>query len=249
MANPIKIRAKVSNIKTHDTGIFTLTLSPEKKIPRFKPGQFLHLTVDEYDPAGGFWPESRVFSIASSPKSDTVEIIYSVKGSYTKRMCREISEGKIVWLKLPYGDFSIEAMVKPHQDIILVAGGTGISPYISYLQYAHESNEVLSKKIRLIYGVRKPEHILYPTLLASCCSTLHDFGLDLFIETGEYPGVLPGAKTFSSMITLSHLQELQKTFCDPVYFLSGPPAMIQTFKAGLLSVSINPYNIKIDEWE
>ena len=32
----------------------------------FKPGQFLHLALDAFEP-GGFWPESRVFSIASAP--------------------------------------------------------------------------------------------------------------------------------------------------------------------------------------
>ena len=39
-------------------------------VPRFTPGQFLHLALDPYD-ADGFWPDSRVFSIASSPDART----------------------------------------------------------------------------------------------------------------------------------------------------------------------------------
>ena len=77
-------------------------------MPPFRPGQFLHLTVDDYDPAG-FWPESRVFSIASSPRErERIRICYSVKGRYTTKMEQALKVGGEVWIKLPYGDFVID---------------------------------------------------------------------------------------------------------------------------------------------
>jgi ferredoxin-NADP reductase len=246
MANPVKIPAAITSVKEHDQGVYTLSITPEKRTPRFKPGQFLHLTIDDYDPQGGFWPESRVFSIASAPGSEILEIIYSVKGRYTSRMGREIIPGKRVWLKLPYGEFSIESAAAPGQDIVLVAGGTGISPFISYLQGI--AKETCSRAIRLIYGIRKPEHLLYPEVLRKVGVLDNRIGIDLFIEAGKSP--LPEqVRQFAGMITLDHIINQGKTMVNPAYFLSGPPGMIKNFKRGLLEANIKPENIKIDEWE
>ena len=71
MATPQKIRCQVQQITAHGDHVYTVDLTPERPVPRFRPGQFLHLTLDDYDPSG-FWPESRVFSIASSPPSGII---------------------------------------------------------------------------------------------------------------------------------------------------------------------------------
>ena len=118
MANPVKIRGNIASLTKHDESVFTVSIIPERRIPRFKAGQFLHLTLDDYDPQGGFWPESRVFSIASAPTSQQVEIVYSVKGRYTERMRKELAISKQVWLKLPYGEFSIDTASLPCRQII-----------------------------------------------------------------------------------------------------------------------------------
>ena len=84
MANPIKLKAVVSRVQAYGDGVYEVAMVPEGFVPRYKPGQFLHLTVDEYDPAGGFWPESRVFSIASASGSDDIRIVFTVKGLSTR---------------------------------------------------------------------------------------------------------------------------------------------------------------------
>jgi ferredoxin-NADP reductase len=62
-----KIPCMVRDIADHGERVYTVVLEPSSAVPRFKPGQFLHLALDPYD-GSGFWPESRVFSIASSPR-------------------------------------------------------------------------------------------------------------------------------------------------------------------------------------
>ncbi|MGB9599006.1 MAG: hypothetical protein ACPL7I_00520, partial [Myxococcota bacterium] len=86
MPNPVKIRCRVDEVIYHSDSVSSVFLVPDKKIPKFLPGQFLHFTLDEYDPSTGFWPESRVFSIASAPVENRIRITYSVKGRFTKRM-------------------------------------------------------------------------------------------------------------------------------------------------------------------
>ena len=66
MATPVKLPATVATVIEHDAETRTFVLAPARPLPRFRPGQFLHLALDGYDPAG-HWPDSRVFSIASPP--------------------------------------------------------------------------------------------------------------------------------------------------------------------------------------
>ena len=90
MATPQKLRCLVNKITDHGDHVYTVDLSLERPLPRFKPGQFLHLALDDYDPSG-FWPESRVFSIASSiTQRNVLRISYSVRGRYTARMENEL---------------------------------------------------------------------------------------------------------------------------------------------------------------
>lgn len=248
MANPIKIQASVSKIIQHDSKIFTVVFQPEKRIPRFKAGQFLHLALDEYDQCGGYWPDSRVFSIASSCTSKEISIIYSVKGKFTIRMRDELCLGKMVWLKLPYGAFSIDHNAKKRQDVVLVAGGTGISPFISYLETAMFNN--IERKIHLIYGIRRTEHLVFEELLKNCNNKIDGFSMNLFLEE-ESDGVIPfnSETQISGIITTSSILNNYYKMSDPIVFLSGPPTMILFFKQELIDNGIPENVIVVDEWE
>ena len=151
MATPQKIRCQVKSIIDHDAHVYTVDLKPERLIPRFKPGQFLHLALDDYDPSG-FWPESRVFSIASPPNQrERLSITYSVQGHFTSRMEKELEEGKLIWIKMPYGEF----VVQDSGDVVLFAGGTGITAFTAFIDGL---NQEFPYKIYLAYGAMKTKN-------------------------------------------------------------------------------------------
>ncbi len=247
MANPIKIQSTVKGITQYGDGVYSVTLLPSKRLPKFKAGQFLHLTVDPYDPQGGWWPESRVFSIASHSSDENVVIVYSVKGKYTTKMRDELSIGKEVWLKFPYGDFTVQSSLAENSDAILVAGGTGVSPYMPFIK--KELQNFSNQKVKCIYGVRKPEHILFSDTFEAALTEMAHFSLDLFIEQSCDDICIKGARQFTGIISLDHILSSSKSLTNTVFFLSGPPMMIKTFKAGLIEKGISAERIKIDEWE
>jgi len=247
MPNPVKIPATVAHIENRGDGIYSVVFQPQRRLPRFDAGQFLHLAIDDYDPRGGFWPESRVFSIASSRRDTSIAINYSVKGHFTRRMAAELAVGKPVWLKLPYGEFVINRFAGS-REVILLAGGTGISPYLSYLSDLLQ--EATAKRVHLVYGVRKREHILQADLLNRCISEIEGFSLDLFIEeeAGAEPP-LPAETVHPGMIDTGLLKALGHRYPDPLYFISGPPAMIGFFRDFLRGEGVSDASIRIDEWE
>src|SRR6476469_4200804 len=130
MAPAQKLRCTVDGVIAHGDRVYTVTLRPERPAPRFRAGQFLHMALDAYDPTG-FWPESRVFSIASAPSQrDLLRITYSVQGAFTARMEAGLVPGREVWVKMPYGHFIIE----PRGEVVLLAGGTGITAFTAFLE-------------------------------------------------------------------------------------------------------------------
>ena len=232
MSMPRKVRCEVGSITDHGGRVYTVDLVPASPVPFFHPGQFLHLTVDEYDPAS-FWPESRVFSIASSPRDrHRIRICYAVKGRYTTRMEQQLKVGGTVWIKLPYGDF----IVDESQDTVLIAGGTGISAFTAFLEALTPSHP---HKVTLIYGARSPSLFLFQDMIQK----VPNLDVIYFAETDAQPPCLPGR------ISLDEVGSSVSSPRSPVFYLSGPPVMLTALGADLKARGIPADRIRIDAWE
>jgi ferredoxin-NADP reductase len=243
MSTPIKIKCTVSSIDAHSDSVFTVKLKPSRRLPRFKPGQFLHLALDSYDPAGGYWPESRVFSIASAPFDSEITIAYAVKGKFTLRMKEELEVGRDVWIRLPYGHFVVSST--PDEEVVLVAGGTGITPFIPFL--LNEINNPSGEKISLVYGVRRPELLIFGDVIADALANLNGFRPYAFCE--ERANTVSQFPMKQGRLTMDAILQATADPTKAVFYLSGPVEMINTFKNGLKDTGIDDTKIHIDEWE
>ncbi|MGV8059914.1 MAG: FAD-dependent oxidoreductase [Smithellaceae bacterium] len=246
MATPQKLRCLIDKITDHGDHVYTLDLKPERPAPRFKPGQFLHLTLDDYDPSG-FWPESRVFSIASSPNQrNHIKISYSVRGRYTTRMENELNEGRWVWVKLPYGDF----VIKDTKNVVLLAGGTGITAFIAFI----ESYTASCNSVYLAYGARKPELLLYRDVIDAKACTNDGFNALYFSESDNRSDVgsvtvCQSPECLIGCLSLEKIWSRLESNSESKYYIAGPPSMIQALTANLRNKGIGPEKIKIDAWE
>lgn len=251
MSMPRKIRCQVEAITDHGGRVYTVDLAPTSPVPQFKPGQFLHLTIDPYAPSS-FWPESRVFSIASSPRERTrLRICYSVKGRYTKKMEETLRLGGEVWVKLPYGDF----VVASESDAVLIAGGTGISAFTAFLEaLAPESPQ----KVTLVYGARTPALFLFQEMILRQLERVPQFDAVFFSET-EAPAFtqrlarLPRApRCLTGPICLDQVFSPlapEALALGSVFHLSGPPAMLKALGADLHARGVGDAHIRTDAWE
>lgn len=143
MANVKKYLAEIVTSKNFIDGAQTVEFRSLDKPFKYAPGQFLHLAIDEYDPARQ-WPDSRCFSMQSAPNEELIRITYAVKGPFTNRMQQELSPGKQVTLKLPYGELFTQMHNKTNT--VFIAGGTGITPFLSlfnHTSFSEYSNPVL----------------------------------------------------------------------------------------------------------
>jgi len=239
---PVKIPAIVESVVQHTNSVKSFIMKPIKPCPNFRPGQSLHFAIDEYDPSF-HWPESRVFSIVNSPtRRNNLKITFSVKGTFTNRMFNEVRSGDRVWLKLPYGSFTFP---EDNREFVFIAGGTGITPYISFLEYAIDKK--LSNKIMLYYGIRSPEHVIFNSMLHECQIRLDQFRLQLFVEgVSKIKGF---DKACKGKLPILEILNNTKITINTLFYLSGPLEMIQTFNNVMMEKNISEEKIRVDEWE
>jgi ferredoxin-NADP reductase len=234
-----KLKCLVQEIVDHGEHVYTLALRPERPVPRFRAGQFLHLALDPYDPSG-FWPESRVFSIASGPaQRDMVRITYAVHGQFTGRMEHELVEGGEVWIKMPYGDFLIDTRA----DVVLFAGGTGISAFTAYLE---DLTAAARQTVVLAYGARTSRLLIYRDAVERCAQRAPALEVSYFVEHAEAsdsPAVHSGRVSVDAI-----WPRLRRPF-DATYYISGPPPMLRGIREELQARNISPEAIQIDAWE
>jgi NAD(P)H-flavin reductase len=225
MAIVRKYQAEVVSSKSIIDGVNTIDIRSLGKPFKYASGQFLHLALDEYDPAGQ-WPDSRCFSMQSAPHEELIRITYAVKGQFTSRMQQELKPGKQFTLKLPYGNL----FTQPHNksNTVFIAGGTGITPFLSL--FTHDSfKEYTNPHIYL--GFRSKSYNIYENELnfVKHC--------DPKIYYQDVDGLIDINFIFSENITTSY------------YFISGPPIMIKIFRQSLISQGIPNDQIKTDVWE
>src|SRR5206468_12891014 len=133
----------------------------------------LRLAAD--DPSR-FWPESRVFSIASGPSQrDLLKITYAVHGRFTMRIERELVEGGQVWIKMPYGDFVVDS----RGDVVLFAGGTGITAFTAFLEGLDTGAR---QSVVLAYGARNPRLLIYRDIVERCAQRVPSIEVSYFVE-------------------------------------------------------------------
>jgi len=229
MAIVRKYKSIVTDFINPAPGLYQVKFSPLSGKFHFRPGQFLHLALDEYNPSMP-WPESRCFSIQNSPSSNYIKITFSVKGKFTHRMVQELSIGKEIWLKLPYGEFLQRC--SSVKNSVFIAGGTGITPFLSY--FTNASFSIMTNPI-LFLGLREKKYHIYQEELEVARKINANFVVNIVYEHKD--GML-------------NIENIFKNYgYDFVYFLSGPQQMLTNIKEYLHNTGLDVDNIITDEWE
>jgi len=237
----LKLPCEVEQIVDHGDRVYTVLLRPARPAPSFRAGQFLHLALDAYDPSR-FWPESRVFSIASPPTDrGCLRILYSVRGRFTARMETDLTTGRNVWIKMPYGEFVIDK----EKDVVLFAGGTGISAFTAFLEALTPET---SQSIVLAYGARSDRLLVCRDLVERCANRTPALRPYFFVEDAS-PREGPTGGHDIGQISVAAMWSRFEHLTNAAYYISGPPAMLKRIGEDLRVRGVSSQAIHIDAWE
>jgi ferredoxin-NADP reductase len=244
LPTPIKVAAKVVEITVHTDELRSYVLAPTRPIPAFAPGQFLHLAIDPFE-AGLHWPDSRVYSIASSPTNrDRLRITVSRQGAFSSRLFAELRLGSEVWLKLPYGSFCPNADLPGR--MVLLAGGSGITPFISFIEWATGNRPAAA--IDLHYGARSSSLLIYRDVIERCATSgLRDLRVRYYLEQLGPGETLDDTQVVGRLSPDVAWNQLEAP-TTARFYLSGPKAMINPFRERLVQLGANESTVLSDDW-
>ncbi|MFA6198066.1 MAG: ferredoxin--NADP reductase [Patescibacteria group bacterium] len=196
--------------------IISFTLQPETgQLIEYQPGQFVMVGV--YDKAGQIIAK-KPYSICSTPTNKhELQLSYKIQGEFTHRLA-ELRENDRVAIAGPFGVFTLRPQTT--RDVVLLAGGIGLTPLLGMLRYAADNN--ITQNFTLLYAVRSPEELAFKTELDILAQQHPNIKCVYFAESfsddwsGERGRITP---------------ELLKIYSDPMaakeYYICGPPIFIQ----------------------
>jgi ferredoxin-NADP reductase len=145
-------------------------------------------------------------------------------------MERELAPGGPAWVKLPYGEFFID----PARDAVLFAGGTGVTAFTAFLGSLAPDHD---RRVLLCYGARTADLFVYGDLARERAREVPMLTSRLVDEETE--GRLSVERAWPDIAGLD----------DPLFYLSGPPAMLAALSVQLLARGVPPTEVRTDAWE
>lgn len=207
----------------------------------FKPGQAIDLilpAVPTADPASG----RHAFSIVSAPFESRLTIATRMRDSPYKRALGTLAIGSPIQVEGPFGSLTL------HNDrarpAVLVAGGIGITPFMSILrQTAHDQ---LPHALILLYANRRPEDTAFLAELQTLAEQNRHFRL-LATMTQMSKSSLPWSGR-SGAIDEALLRPVAGDFRTAIYYLAGPPAMVEALHQLLSRIGVDDDDIRSEEF-
>lgn len=194
----------------------------------FKAGQYIQLAVPKllYSDIKG---ASRVFSISSSPlNQEKLSVTFRDTGSGFKRTLKELPKNTIVEIEGPHGFFTLPE--KSTDPIVFIAGGIGITPYLSMIRFAAEKH--LAFPITLLYANRSKERAAYLEELRDMANRNKYFTL----------------KNRFGKIDEQFIRQSVKDIRNCKWHIAGPPAMVDYARNLLRLLNVDDGRIYYEEF-
>jgi ferredoxin-NADP reductase len=194
----------------------------------FLPGQYMFITTGT-----GIAALTKHLTISSSPSDPYLEVTKGSTGHPYAESLRGLKAGDVVVVRGPYGEFTFRG---EYGKVAFIAGGIGITPFWSMIRSAADMR--LDTDIRLLYSVKTEPEILFRENLPEISRANH---VSVVITVTE-PG--PGWTGRTGRINRAMIEQEIPDWRERVFFVSGPPVMVNAIIAGLREMGLPEDHIR-----
>lgn len=211
-------RLRVTEVIAETADAYSLVLrAPEETADRFdyRPGQFLTLKLPGTD--GG--AVARCYSLASSPHTgEPMKVtVKRVAGGYGSNwVCDHLTAGDEVEVLPPAGTFTPQSL---DRDLLLVAGGSGITPVLSIAKSALVTGQ---GRLTLLYANRDESSVIFRDELRELA--------------GDFPDrlvVIHWLESLQGLPLADRLTAALAPYADREAFVCGPQPMMDAVEQTL----------------
>ena len=196
----------------------------------YKPGQFFFVSIKQ-----GEKELTHHFSFSSSPtEPEYFEFTKKFTDHEYSLALKAAKSGDWAKIDAPYGQFTFEG---EYPKIALLAGGIGITPFISICKNATDKH--LDSKIILFFGCKTQGDIAFYNELE--VMQQQNPNLDVhFIVTQPSPDW----KGATGIISAEMIRQELPDFNENVFFTCGPPAMVEAMEKIVQSLGLPKEQMK-----
>ena len=229
-ARVVEIRDETPTVKS-----FLLDLNGDEI--SFLAGQYIDLYVET-----PYFHEVAGYSIISSPLDKNMisvavkKLPWANATVYLHELCKV---GDTLALKGPGGDFCYSP--DNREDIVLIAGGIGVTPLLSICRYIYSAG--LPVGVTLIYSAKKPSEMAFLEELSRMEASSPNFQC-LFTATNLQGELWRGNV---GRITSGMLKAFVKSGSNNI-FVCGPTGMAEDVTAMLKELGVAESEIKAEMW-
>lgn len=220
---------------TYDTKRITFDLIDPEEIT-FKPGQFIQIKVPGIEIV-------RAYSIASSPNDKNridLMIRQVYKGQATTFVHKALMIGDKINIDGPFGDFYLNE--NSQKDIICIAGGSGMAPIYSILNYLKEQG--MPRKVKYFFGARTQEDLFLTEELTALSEEYPNFSYIPALSHADDDQDWKGEKGLITEVVKKRAGNLSNSEA----YLCGSPGMINACISVLKELKMPENEIRFDKF-
>lgn len=198
--------------------------------PVFLPGQYVNIDV----PDSG---QTRSYSFSSRPGETLASfLIKHVPGGLMSGWLERAQPGDSVLITGPLGSFYLREVVRP---LLLLAGGTGLAPFLSMLEVLALRGE--TRPITLIYGVTRDQDLVLVEALEAFAARLPNLTLVTCVADPQTAHPRQGYVT-------QHMASEVLNDGDIDVYLCGPPPMVDAVRQHFKSQGVSPASFHYEKF-
>lgn len=189
--------------------------------------------------AGG---DTRAFSLASAPYENDLMFATRMRDTAFKRVLKTMEPGMELTLDAPHGSFTLHNNVRI--PAVFLTGGIGVTPVRSIVLQAVHDNA--PHRILVFYSNRRPEDAAFLDELMESHETNPNYTfVGTMTQMEQSSREWHGETGFiSKAMLLKYIDDLTL----PIYYIDGPPAMVNAMRELLSEAGVDDDNIRTEEF-
>jgi NAD(P)H-flavin reductase len=224
----ITTKAEIHMQKEISESLYLISVTLQR-YKQWIPGMFMQISLKERT-ASEPWLDGHSFSFASWGSEEALVLVRR-EGSFTTALVQRSIEGFTTSVRYPFGDF----MLNSSKGKVFLAGGAGISVFLSYLDYISLAKNDLEEVLLLHTAKRKSESVrnIYSKDISKSISILQ------YITNRDEP-------SYTGRPTIEDLKNNISDLSENDYFLCGPLGFNSYWYDHLKEIGVSP---KVEQWE
>jgi ferredoxin-NADP reductase len=232
----VEIRIRLDKVIARTSTIQSFRFIPAQRID-FIPGQFLQVIFEESERNNT--DLNKYLSFSSSPTKEYVEFTKRLSASPFSQKLRELKVNDTVLIKAPLGQCVFRSQYKK---IAFLIGGIGITPVISIIEYIMEKK--LETQVTLFYTNKTDNDIAFKPELDSWQAA--NKNIKVYYTVTECSS--KDKSCIFGRIDQQLVLEKMRDFGERMFFIFGPPKMVEAMAQLCLDAGARKENIKTENF-